>query len=349
MKIDDLVRPNIKKLKPYTSARDQYLKGILMDANENPFGSAVDNYVELELNRYPDPNQNALRSKLGAYLRVNPKNLFAGVGSDEIIDLLLRIFCEPGKDKAAVLEPTYGMYRVACDINNIAVQSILLNDDFQIDVRKTLNSIDEDTKIIFICSPNNPTGNLIDEKDILDIASQFDGLVVVDQAYIDFANQAEMLDKINEHKNIILLRTFSKAWGLAGIRLGFAIANEEVIDYLFKVKAPYNVNKITSQIVIDAIENSAKKDVMVQTIISERERIVNELKRISKIDKVFKSDTNYILFRCNQHKMLFEELIKRNIIIRDRSTQPKLENCLRVSVGTNEENNIFLQALNEIL
>lgn len=349
MKIDDLVRPNIKKLKPYTSARDKYLNGILMDANENPLGSAVDNYGELELNRYPDPNQNSLREKLSKYLGVKSENLFAGVGSDEIIDLLLRIFCEPGKDKAAILEPTYGMYRVACDINNVEVQSILLNDDFQIDVRKTLTGIEEKTKIIFICSPNNPTGNLINVRDIINIASKFSGLVVVDEAYADFANQVDLLDKIREYKNIILLRTFSKAWGLAGIRLGFAVADEEVINYLYKIKAPYNINKITAQIAINAVENKAKKDEMVRAIIAERKRIEKALEANSKIEKVFPSDANFILFKCNEHKRLFEELTKKNIIIRDRSSQPKLEHCLRVSVGTKEENDLFLQSLNEIL
>ncbi len=349
MNISSLVRENIKKLKPYTSARDSYLSGVLMDANENPLGSVVEAYDDLELNRYPDPNQNLLRDKLAEYLNVGKNNLFAGVGSDEVIDLLIRIFCEPASDKVCILEPTYGMYKVACDVNNVETVSVGLNSEFQIDIEAVQNSIDERVKLIFICSPNNPTGNLINKNDILELASRFKGIVIVDQAYIDFSDESILLDDIHEKRNVVLLRTFSKAWGLAGVRFGIAVADSEIINYLFKVKAPYNLNKLTARVVLDALENKAKKYEFVKSIISERERIAAALKKNSKIEKVYASDANYILFKCTGHYELFEGLIKRGIIIRDRSAQPNLSNCLRITVGAKEENELFLQALNDIL
>jgi histidinol-phosphate aminotransferase len=235
--IQDLVRENIKKLKPYTSARDEYSSGILLDANENSFGSAF-NGLPPGLNRYPDPHQADLKHIVGEYYSVNEKNLFFGVGSDEIIDLLIRIFCEPKEDAVMILQPTYGMYEVACDINNVRTVDVNLNDKFQIDFEAVENSFTKDVKLIFLCSPNNPTGRLINKEDILKLCKSYKAIIAVDEAYMDFSPANTLLKDASEYENLVVIRTFSKAWGLAGIRLGFCAANEQITDYLFKIKAP---------------------------------------------------------------------------------------------------------------
>lgn len=349
MNIDKLVRENIRKLKPYTSARDSYSDGLLLDANENSIGPVV-NYDPVEkLNRYPDPNQSIIREKLSKYLNVKSEYLFAGVGSDEVIDLLIRIFCEPRIDSVVIFEPTYGMYKVACDINDVKVESFPLDDKFQ----PALSQLDEikkiNPKLVFICSPNNPTGNLIDEKLIIRIMDELNSIIIVDQAYIDFSDESHLINEVKSRKNLVLLRTFSKAWGLAGVRFGIAIANPVIIDYLFKVKAPYNMNKLTAQVVLDAMDNLSRKGEYVKQIISERERLISELKRMYSIEKVYHSDANFILFKSNRSSDIFEQLVNRGIIIRDRGNQLNLKDCLRVTVGTKEENDLFLNALKEIL
>ncbi len=253
--IDKLVRKNILKLKPYTSARGSYLEGILMDANENSLGSVVKDEKNLELNRYPDPNQNKLREKLSEYLGVESNKLFFGVGSDEIIDLLIRIFCEPKKDSVLIPQPTYGMYQVACEINDVKVIEVPLEKDFQLDVNRTLKAVQKNTKIIFLCSPNNPTGNLLTRKSILQILNKFKGIVVIDEAYIDFSEKNSSVKLLDKYENLVITRTFSKAWGLAGLRCGYSIANESITNLLFKVKAPYNMNKLTASAVLEALGN----------------------------------------------------------------------------------------------
>jgi histidinol-phosphate aminotransferase len=354
MNVKNLIRPNILNLKPYTSARDIYGgEGILLDANENSFGSTV-NGIEIkseqvELNRYPDPNQKDLREIVGKYFSIPSENLFFGVGSDEIIDLLIRIFCEPGKDSVLIPEPTYGMYKVACDINNVSTKEVLLTDDFQIDLNEVQNNFTKDTKIIFLCSPNNPTGNLLNKDDILSLCKNYNSIIIVDEAYIDFAGNSQLSNEVQNYPNLILLRTFSKAWGLAGVRLGFCIADPEIIKTLFKVKAPYNINALTRFAVESAIKNSRKKDEFVKKIIYERERLNQELEKIDKIIKVFDSDANFLLFKCNKAKEVLKKLAGEGIIVRDRSTQPKLQDCLRVSVGTKEQNDLFINSLKNIL
>jgi len=354
MNLKELIRPNILNLKPYTSARDIYGgEGILLDANENSFGSTVNGLEirlgQLELNRYPDPNQNDLREVVGKYYSIRRENLFFGVGSDEIIDLLIRIFCEPGKDSVLIPEPTYGMYKVACDINNINVKEILLNNDFQVDLNEVQKYFTAATKIIFLCSPNNPTGNLLNKNDILHLCENYNSIIIVDEAYIDFAEDGSLINEITDHPNLVVLRTFSKAWGLAGIRLGFCAANSEIIKILFKVKAPYNINALTRYAVGSAIKNSYKKDEFVKLIVYEKQRLKQELESLGSVIKVYESDGNFLLFKCSNAKEIQKKLAEQGIIVRDRSTQPKLENCLRVSVGTEEQNNIFINTLKEIL
>ncbi|NLT52366.1 MAG: histidinol-phosphate transaminase [Ignavibacteria bacterium] len=348
MEIDKLVRENIRNLKPYTSARDSYLSGILLDANENGIGSVIE-IEDIELNRYPDPAQNDLRKVVGNYIGIPAKNLFFGVGSDEVIDLLVRIFCNPGKDNVITAEPTYGMYQVACEINDVEVKNVTLTEDFQLDTEKLLANTDAQTKIIFVCSPNNPTGNLLRKKDIINLAEKFDGILAVDEAYIDFTELGSVIKEIEKYNNLVVLRTFSKAWGLAGVRCGYCAASESIIKYFMKIKAPYNLNKLTRQAVINSVNNYSKKDLYVAEIIKERKRLKNELEKYAAIQKVFDSDSNFLLFRVPNAKNIQLKLAEKGVIIRDRSSQINLENCLRVTIGNKEENDIFLKELNEIL
>jgi len=349
MKIENLVRENIKKLKPYTSARDQYSEGILLDANENSLGTTAKEFEDLHLNRYPDPKQHDLRSLVGELYSVKYENLFFGVGSDEIIDLLIRIFCVPGKDKVMILDPTYGMYKVACDINDVDVITVDLNENFQIDFAKIKEKYSENIKMIFLCSPNNPTGNLIDKRSILELCRNFNSIVIVDEAYMDFAGNNSLINEIDEYNNLVVLRTFSKAWGLAGIRLGFCVADNLIIDYLFKVKTPYNINSLTRYALIKAIQNEKIKDEFITILVNERERVKSELLKLKGVSKVFDSDANYILFSCENASEVQKQLADNGIIIRDRSTYKMLGNCLRLSIGTKDENNKFLNSIKMIL
>ncbi|MCB0753391.1 MAG: histidinol-phosphate transaminase [Ignavibacteriae bacterium] len=347
--IEKLVRKNILKLKPYTSARDSFLEGILLDANENSLGSVVKDEHNLQLNRYPDPAQNKLREKLANYLDVSTKNLFFGVGSDEIIDLLIRIFCDPKKDSVLIPEPTYGMYKVACDVNDVNTVSIPLNKNFQIDVDATLNSVKKNTKIIFLCSPNNPTGNLLSKKSVLEIARNFDGIVVIDEAYIDFSEKYSFISNLKNHKNLVIIRTFSKAWGLAGIRCGYSIADEFITSLLFKIKAPYNLNKLTANAILDALSKVKQKNNFVKKLNLERDKLVLQLKSIKQVQKVYKADANFILFKIKNATEVYNKLTKEGVIIRNRSNQLNLEDCLRVSIGAPNENKMFIKKLKEIL
>lgn len=346
--LEKLVRPNILKLKPYTSARSQHLNGLLLDANENAFGSLVDD-DNLELNRYPDPTQLKLRQSIGNYLKINPENIFCGVGSDEIIDLLIRIFCEPGKDKAAILEPTYGMYKVVCDIQGVETISFELNNDFQIDCDQFLRQISGSIKIIFICSPNNPTANIIDKKDIIRLSGNFNGIVVVDQAYIDFYDERELLNEISQHSNIVLLRTFSKAWGLAGARFGLAVADSFIVKLLMNIKSPYNINKLTENIVLKSLSRIDQKNDILEKIKNEREYLTSGLKSIKGVGFVYPSDANFILFKVDNADEVYNNLIQKGVIIRNRSNQKNLEGCLRVTVGTHDQNQKFLKELRDVL
>lgn len=347
--IEKLVRKNILNLKPYTSARDSFLEGILLDANENSLGSTIKDEHNLQLNRYPDPAQNQVREKLAEYLNIEKEKLFLGVGSDEIIDLLIRIFCNPGKDSVLITEPTYGMYRAACNVNDVKVLTAPLNRDFQINVKDTLEKVQKNTKIIFLCSPNNPTGNLLNKKSVLRIVKNFNGIVVMDEAYIDFCEDHSYINRVKKNKNLVIMRTFSKAWGLAGIRSGYSIADEFITDLLFKIKAPYNLNKLTANAILEALSNVKQKNNFVRKLNSEKDKLIKQLKEIKQVQKVFSSDANFILFKVKNAADVYVKLASEGIIIRDRSNQPGLEDCLRVSISTKKENNNFIKKLKEVI
>lgn len=353
--IKDLVRKNILNLKPYTSARDIFSNTenisevILLDANENNFGTTAIKYKELNLNRYPDPHQNDLIELVSSNFNIGKSNLFFGVGSDEIIDLLIRIFCEPQIDEAIILEPTYGMYKVSCDINEVKTNSVLLSDNFQIDFNEIEKCYNEKIKMIFLCSPNNPTGNLINKEDILKLSKKYNSIIVVDEAYIDFAGEDNsVINFVKDYPNLVVLRTFSKAWGLAGIRLGFCVANEEIISYLFKIKAPYNINTLTRDALKNAFNNIKLKNEFISSVIKEKKYLIDELLKLSIVENIFPSDTNYLLVKFKNAKLVHQKLFEEKIIIRDRSSQPKLENCLRISVGTRTQNEKLIDKLKSI-
>ncbi len=351
MEIKNLVRKNILNLKPYTSARDIYEsdRGILLDANENSWGSTFTEINGLSLNRYPDPHQNGLRQLVGKYLSIPSENLFFGVGSDEIIDLLIRIFCDPGKDKVLIPEPTYGMYKVACDVNDVETVTVLLDDNFQLDLVEIKNIYEEKIKIIFLCSPNNPTGNLLNKNDVISLCKSLNSIIIVDEAYIDFSGDGTLINEIKNYPNLIVLRTFSKAWGLAGIRLGYCIANTEIINLLFKIKAPYNINSLTRYALESSFKNSDLKEKYIKGIVKERERLKNQLETLPGIIKVYNSDANFLLVKFNDGKSVQAELAEKGIIVRDRGSQPKLENCLRISIGSEEENDLLWEEIKKLV
>jgi len=367
-KISDLVRPNIKNLKPYSSARDEYTGkiGVFLDANENSLGSVS----EEKNNRYPDPYQYNVKNRLSEILEVKPKNMFLGNGSDEAIDLLIRIFCKPGQDEILILPPTYGMYKVAADINNIAVSEVPLDESFDLDVEKILEAVKPNTKIIFICSPNNPTGNMMSYGRTKKIVENFDGIVVVDEAYIDFSEcelnkrdiqnkgvdayadpvtNDSMLHFFETYPNLVVLRTFSKAWGMANIRLGMAFGNEELIQYMNNVKPPYNVNGVSQEIALEALKNLDKKNQMIEEIVDGRYAIRNSLGSLPFVEQIYPSDANFIMVKFTDSAKVFQYLLDKKIIVRDRSSQPGCENCLRITVGTKEENNKLINALTELI
>ncbi len=350
MDIKSLVRKNIINLKPYTSARDIYdsTEGILLDANENSFGSTFMEINGLKLNRYPDPHQKDIRKVTGDYYSIPYENIFFGVGSDEVIDLLVRVFCNPEIDNVIIPEPTYGMYKVACDINNVETREVLLNDEFQINFDSVKERIDGKTKMIFLCSPNNPTGNTMNSNDIINLCQKLNLIVVVDEAYIDFSIKDTLVNEIKNHKNLIVLRTFSKAWGLAGIRSGFCAANNEIINILFKIKAPYNINSLTRYALEKAIANYKLKDNYIKSIIKEKDRLKNQLETLLIVKKVYRSDANFLLVKFEDAKHVQDKLLEKGIIVRDRSTQPNLQNCLRISIGNEEENDILWEELRKI-
>jgi histidinol-phosphate aminotransferase len=345
MNIESLIRSNIRALKPYHSARQDFLSGVLLDANENSYGSVV--HKELELNRYPDPFQQTLRAKLAEINSVKPENIFIGVGSDEVIDLLVRIFCQPQHDSLLLLEPTYGMYRVAASVQDVEVRSCLLTEQFQIDVEKTISLVDITTKIIFCCSPNNPTANLLRASDILALC-QLNVAVVVDEAYIDFASEPSLASRVVKQDNLIVMRTFSKAWGLAGIRLGYCVADPIIVSYALKVKAPYNVNSLSSKMALEALSKATQMQETLKNILNERKRLAAELAALPCVQTVFPSDTNFLLARFTNANDIYNKLVQCGIIIRNRTTEPMLQNCLRITVGTPEETNQLLKALKEI-
>lgn len=331
---EKLIRPNILALKPYSSARDEFngKTGIYLDANENPFGN---------LNRYPDPYQNALKDKLSSIKNIDMENIFVGNGSDEAIDLAFRIFCYPAEDKVIVCPPTYGMYEVLANINEIEIISIPLDDNFHLNVKDIL---DTDAKMIFLCSPNNPTGNSLDN--VESIIQKFNGIVFVDEAYIDFSKQESLLRKVNEYPNLIVSQTLSKAWGKAAIRVGIAYACKEIISYYNKVKPPYNVSQLNQYEAIKTLEETDVFTKNKQSILSQRTRLIEHLSEMNFVEKIYPTDANFILVKTKNANVIYQKLIDEKIVVRNRHSV--IENCLRITVGEPFENIKLLESLKKI-
>lgn len=339
--LEQLVRPNIWKLAPYSSARDEYSgkqAHVFLDANENPY-SMTDN------NRYPDPLQRELKVALSKVKGVAPEHIFLGNGSDEAIDLPYRIFCEPGRDNVVAIEPTYGMYRVCADINNVEYRTVTLNESFQFQADQILQACDEHTKLIWFCSPNNPTGNSLDRQEMLHVVERFQGIVIIDEAYIDFSRQQSFRSELATHPNLIVLNTMSKAWALAGVRLGMAFASKEIIDVFNKVKYPYNINILTQKEAFKAFENAMEVSKWVSTIILERNRMMEAFKMLPSCKQVFHSDANFFLARMTDADRIYRYLVNEGIIVRNRSKVTLCRDCLRITVGAKSENNELLSAL----
>ena len=341
--IDGLVRENIKNLKPYSSARSEYRgnAAVFIDANENSYGSPLDeNY-----NRYPDPLQWQLKQELSKIKGVPPQNIFVGNGSDEVIDLAYRIFCEPKKDNIIICPPTYGMYKVCANINDVESREVLLTKDFQLDVEGILSATDEHTKLIFICSPNNPTGNDLNRIDIEILLNNFSGIVIIDEAYINFSRQKTFIKELTEYENMIVMQTLSKAWGLAGLRLGLAFASEKIIDLFNKVKPPYNINQSSQQLALKALQNIDEVNKRIKDTVEQRNWLHDELKQFKFIQIIYSSDSNFILVKVDDANKIYHYLLMNRIIIRNRSKELLCENCVRITVGTPEENQILINAL----
>jgi histidinol-phosphate aminotransferase len=329
-------------MKPHSPPRNEFSGSadIYPDANENPY--------KTEYNRYPDPDQRLLKEKISALFGIQPDQLFLGNGSDEAIDLLIRSFCEPNKDSILIVEPTYGMYSVCAEVNGVAVKRASLTGDFELNAKDVLGNANESTKLIILCSPNNPTGNLLDRDQVLKVIRGFNGLVIIDEAYIDFANDTGFVQYLAAYPNLVILRTFSKAWALAGLRLGIAIASKEIIGVLTKIKYPYNINSITQRVALSALQNEKLKNEWVKEIIKERELLKSELQELKTVSKVFPSNANFLLVRFLDSNFIFSYLIEKKIIVRVRSNVPLCNGCLRITVGTPEENKTLLEALNQL-
>jgi len=346
MDIKNLQRENIKTLRPYSTARDEY-KGqasVFLDANENSFGSPLPE----NFNRYPDPLQLDLKDALSKIKGVPIENTFLGNGSDEAIDLLFRAFCNPGKDNVIILPPTYGMYEVSANINDVEIRKVNLLPNFQLDLEGIAEAIDENTKLIFICSPNNPTGNSIVRTDIETVLANFKGLVIIDEAYINFAKQRTFIQELTEYPHLVILQTFSKAWGLAGLRLGMAFASSIVIDILNKVKAPYNISQSTQDLALAALQNVGQVNEWIKITVAERDLLSKKLLDLPMVRKVYPSDANFILVEVENAGATYNALVDQGIIIRDRSKVTLCEGCLRITIGTQKENEILLSALKSL-
>jgi histidinol-phosphate aminotransferase len=339
-KTDSLVRKNIRELTPYSSARDEYTgkRGTYLDANENPYG---------KLNRYPDPHHRKLRSAISNAVNVPFENIFLGNGSDEAIDLLFRIFCNPGSDKALTFNPTYGMYEVSAAVNDIVMIRIPLDTNFNIDLPELTPYLKDDLlKLIFICSPNNPTSNSFRRDKIINIIENFRGIVIIDEAYIDFSDDPSSVSLINRYDNLVVLRTFSKAFGAAAIRVGMVFANPEIISYLYKVKPPYNISKINQDAALKRIRKPEKYRKQVKKIKAERQKLIEKIGGLEIIDTIYPADANFILVKVKDADAIYKLLIAKNVIVRNRNSV--INNCLRITVGTKEENKRLIKELKKI-
>ncbi len=343
MELDKLLRDNIKALKPYSSARDEFSgeAEVFLDANENPYNEPY--------NRYPDPLQWKLKDKIGEIKQVAPTKIFLGNGSDEPIDIVFRAFCEPGVDNVVSIDPTYGMYQVAADINNVEVRKVRLSIDYQFRADDLLSAANLYTKAIFICSPNNPTANLLDREEVVKLLTEFDGIVVLDEAYIDFAPESSFLPELDDFPNLVVLQTFSKAWGMAGIRLGMAFAQPEIIKVFNKIKYPYNINILTQQKALELIESEGEKNEWVKIIIDERSKMIRKLFNLPFVQVIYPSDANFILVKMHDARGIYEYLTEQKIIVRDRSKVTLCEDCLRITIGSPEENKKLRKALKRLV
>ncbi|GAB2768643.1 histidinol-phosphate transaminase [Salinimicrobium soli] len=342
--IDRLVRKNVAQMKPYSSARDEFKadgrKMTFLDANENPFDNGV--------NRYPDPQQANLKSELAIQKGLREEHILLGNGSDEVLDLLFRAFCSPGRDNIITLPPTYGMYKVLADLNEVENREIFLKKNFQPDVDTILDEVDANTKLLFLCSPNNPTGNTFSEEAVLKLLNNFNGLLVIDEAYIDFSSQESWLKRLQEFPNLVITQTLSKAYGQAGIRLGICYASTEIISILNKIKPPYNVNVLTQQKALERLQATEEVELEIKKILGQKGFLEKELSKISFVSEIFPSEANFLLARVDNADQRYEQLLKKEIVVRNRSNQPLCENTIRFTVGTMAENIKLVKALQEI-
>lgn len=334
--LKELVRPNIFALKPYSCARNEFTgeASVYLDANENPLNGPY--------NRYPDPLQLELKAKIARMKDVRIEQIMLGNGSDEPIDLIVRIFCEPKEDNIVAIAPSYGMYEVCADVNNVEYRKVMLNDDFTLDAAKLLAAVDKKTKVIFLCSPNNPTGNLLNRKEMLKVVEGFDGIVVIDEAYIDFASEESWLKDLDRYENLIVLQTFSKAWGLAAVRCGMAFASEEIMGYFNKVKYPYNINLLTQQFVNEQIDMIERKKGWVKMLLEQRDRLVKAFEAMPLVKKVYPTDANFVLIKVDDANGVYKSLMEKGVIVRNRNNVSLCGGCLRITVGTAEENDTLL-------
>ena len=343
MNLQKLIRSNIYSLKPYSCARDEF-KGeasVYLDANENPMNAPY--------NRYPDPLQWKLKEKIAKIKHVRPEQIMLGNGSDEPIDLVFRIFCEPKEDNIVAIEPTYGMYKVCADINNVEYRKAFLNEDFTLDADRVLAAVNEKTKIIFLCSPNNPSGNLLNRTEMLKIVENFNGIVVIDEAYIDFSSEKSWSEDLDNYPNIIVLQTFSKAWGMASVRCGMAFASEEIIGYFNKVKYPYNINLLTQNFVSEQLDYEDRKNEWVRMLLEQRSYLEKELKKLSFVEKVYPTNANFLLVKVPDANDIYQYLVDKGIIVRNRNTVSLCQGGLRITVGTLKENQTLIAELQKYI
>ncbi|MGN7721416.1 histidinol-phosphate transaminase [Chitinophaga sp. 22620] len=344
--LDSILRDNIKRLVPYSSARDEF-KGeasIYLDANENSFGSPL----PTAYHRYPDPLQWKVKYRLAEIKGVPPQNIFLGNGSDEAIDILYRAFCRPGIDNVILCPPTYGMYEVSANINDVTVRKASLTPDFQLDLEAIESAMDENTKLIFICSPNNPTANAINREDIEMVLNNFDGIVVVDEAYINFSRQKSLIQELTEYPNLVILQTLSKAWGLAALRVGMAFASEDIINVFNKIKPPYNINQASQELALQALDNIDQVNGWIKETVEERNKLQAGLEKLPIVELVYPSDANFLLVKTVDAKGIYNKLVAQGIIVRDRSKVELCAGCLRITIGTPEENVTLLNTLQSI-
>jgi histidinol-phosphate aminotransferase len=341
--INNILRENIKRLVPYSSARDEYQgeASVFLDANENAYGSPL----AQQFNRYPDPMQYAVKMRLSEIKGVPARNIFIGNGSDEAIDILFRSFCNPGVDNVILVPPTYGMYEVSANINDVEARKVNLTPEYQLNLEGIAEAIDEHTKLIFICSPNNPTGNSINREDVETLLANFNGIVVVDEAYINFSRQKTFIQELTEYANLVVMQTLSKAWGLAGLRVGMAFAAEEIIEVMNKVKPPYNVNESSQQLALEALANVAQVNEWIKETLTQRDRLVLALKEFDFVLDIYPSDANFILVKTTDANGIYNFLVGKGIIVRNRSKIELCEGSLRITVGTPDENTILLNTL----